>query len=92
MVWQGSAALLQVLPDSEHAKLLPWKENKRKIKSKIRNLSYKILLHLSEEKKYFFKWSRLSTIKTFSSQAPLVCCNKLWRLKKSIHITKVLDI
>lgn len=88
----GSAALPQVLPDFEHAELLPWNKNK-KIKSKIQNLSYKIFLHLSkEEKKYFLKWSRLSTIKAFSSQAPLVCRNKLWRLKESIHITKVLDI
>lgn len=50
----GSAALPQVLPDSEHAELLPWNKNKRKIKSKIWNLSYKILLHLSKEEKNTF--------------------------------------
>lgn len=49
----GSAALPQVLPDSEHAELLPWNKNK-KIKSKIQNLSYKIFLHLSKEEKNTF--------------------------------------
>lgn len=86
----GSAALPQVLPDFEHAELLPWNKNKKKIKSKIQNQN--IPAPFKGGKKYFFKWSRLSTIKTFSSQAPLVCRNKLWRLKESTHITKVLDI